>query len=94
MTGKGDFSDKLRLKEMAEEDIYFARRDRELIEAIHARNRAGRMSEENGAERGPSMATGEAPGDVSEPRRRTSRKPAARIRHLLDRLFERFKGRH
>jgi hypothetical protein len=32
MTG---FSDKLRLKEQAEEDIYFARRDRELLEALH-----------------------------------------------------------
>ena len=32
---KGGFSDKLRLKESAEEDIYFARRDRERIEALH-----------------------------------------------------------
>jgi len=31
MTG---FPEKLRLKEMAEEDIYFAKRDRELIEAL------------------------------------------------------------
>lgn len=30
-----DFVDKLNLKEMAEEDIYFAKRDRELIEALH-----------------------------------------------------------
>ena len=29
-----DFSDKLRLKGQAEEDIYFAKRDRELIEAL------------------------------------------------------------
>lgn len=29
------FSDKLKLKEKAEEDTYFARRDRELIEALH-----------------------------------------------------------
>ncbi len=28
------FAEKMRLKEMAEEDIYFARRDRELIEAL------------------------------------------------------------
>lgn len=35
-----DFSDKLRLKEMAEEDIYFARRDRELIKAMHERKLA------------------------------------------------------
>lgn len=31
------FVEKLRLKEMAEEDIYFAKRDLELIEALHQR---------------------------------------------------------
>lgn len=31
---------KLRLKEMAEEDIYFAKRDRELIRAMHERRLA------------------------------------------------------
>ena len=35
-----DFPDKLRLKEMAEEDIYFARRDRDLIRAMHERKLA------------------------------------------------------
>jgi hypothetical protein len=34
------FPDKLRLKAMAEEDIYFARRDRELIRAMHERKLA------------------------------------------------------
>lgn len=29
------FTTKMALKEMAEEDIYFAKRDRELIEALH-----------------------------------------------------------
>lgn len=29
------FVEKLNLKEMAEEDIYFAKRDRELIDALH-----------------------------------------------------------
>jgi hypothetical protein len=32
------FSDKLDLKERAEEDIYFARRDRELIAALHEKD--------------------------------------------------------
>lgn len=32
--------EKLRLKEMAEEDVYFARRDRELIKALHRRKLA------------------------------------------------------
>ena len=35
-----DFPNKLRLKEMAEEDIYFAKRDRELIRAMHERKLA------------------------------------------------------
>ncbi len=38
-----NFSDQLRLKEMAEEDIYFARRDRELIKALHEEKLAERL---------------------------------------------------
>jgi ATP-dependent exoDNAse (exonuclease V) alpha subunit len=34
------FVETLRLKELAEEDIYFARRDQELIQALHERNLA------------------------------------------------------
>ncbi|UPQ90348.1 hypothetical protein [Vibrio sinaloensis] len=33
--GVMDFTEKLRLRGKAEEDIYFAQRDRELIEAMH-----------------------------------------------------------
>jgi hypothetical protein len=32
-----DFVDKLRLKGKSEEDIFFAKRDRELLEALHAK---------------------------------------------------------
>ena len=35
-----NWPDKLRLKALAEEDIYFAKRDRELIEALHERRLA------------------------------------------------------
>lgn len=35
-----NFPDKLRLKAMAEEDIYFAKRDRKLIKAMHERKLA------------------------------------------------------
>jgi len=35
-----DFVEKLRLKEMAEEDIYFAQHDLELIEALHRKRLA------------------------------------------------------
>ncbi len=35
-----EFPDKLRLKELAEEDIYFAKRDRELIQALREKRLA------------------------------------------------------
>ncbi len=35
-----NWPDKLRLKALAEEDIYFAKRDRELIKALHKRRLA------------------------------------------------------
>ena len=35
MNDMTNWAEKLRLKGMAEEDIYFARRDRELIDAMH-----------------------------------------------------------
>jgi len=36
----GDFVDKLRSKEAAEEDLYFAKRDVELIKALHKKKLA------------------------------------------------------
>jgi flagellar motor switch protein FliM len=35
-----NLTDKLKLKELAEENIYFAKRDRELIEALHEKDLA------------------------------------------------------
>jgi hypothetical protein len=40
------WTEKLRLKGMAEEDIYFARRDRELIDALHERHSHAQRSHE------------------------------------------------
>ncbi|CAH0528511.1 hypothetical protein CTH30272_02198 [Allocatenococcus thiocycli] len=34
-----DFTEKLRLKGKAEEDLYFAKLDRQLIEALHAKEK-------------------------------------------------------
>lgn len=36
----GDFLDKLRLKGMADEDLYFAKKDKELIRALHKKKLA------------------------------------------------------
>jgi len=43
------WTEKLRLKGMAEEDIYFAKRDRELIDAISKRRSAQHHGPENRA---------------------------------------------
>ena len=41
-----DLPQKLRLKALAEEDIYFAKRDRELIKALHRRKLARHLEVE------------------------------------------------
>ena len=46
------FPDKLRLKERAEEDTYFARRDRELIAALHRRKRLPLVEVRSGGQTG------------------------------------------
>lgn len=46
------FPDKLRLKERAEEDTYFARRDRELIAALHRRKRLPLIEVRSGGQTG------------------------------------------
>ena len=47
------WTEKLRLKEMAEEDIYFARRDRELIDAMHKRRSAPQPLPAEGSQEKP-----------------------------------------
>lgn len=50
------FVAKMRLKEMAEEDIYFARLDRQLIEALRAKKRQ-REQETSSKVESPESAT-------------------------------------
>jgi hypothetical protein len=59
-----DFPDKLRLKEQAEEDIYFAKRDRERIKALHEKLAA----EQQEAKKKPKQPKAGAP-----PRKRPGR---------------------
>ena len=54
-----NFPEKLRLREMAEENMYFARRDRELIEAL--RRRRACPSCEGGASRDPPPESEDGP---------------------------------
>lgn len=54
--------ERLRLKEMAEEDIYFARRDRELIEALRRRRRCAACAGEGDRRDSGPEAEGDSPG--------------------------------
>jgi len=56
-----DFIEQLRLAEKAAEDIYFARVDRELIEAMHKRMRAENDSSQ------PSSQPSNQPGTKVQP---------------------------
>lgn len=65
-----DFVDKLRLKESAEEDVHFARLDRELVAALRARRAQ------------PPARTGSGPGQGSAPAEGADRPaPGAGSRH-------------
>ena len=45
-----DFTDKMRLKEQAEEDIYFAKRDRERVKALREK-RLAEQKKKNSAQK-------------------------------------------
>jgi hypothetical protein len=60
------FPDKLRLKERAEEDTYFARRDRELIAALHRRKRLPLVAVRSGGQTGVDRGALEAVLALSE----------------------------
>jgi hypothetical protein len=89
-----DFVDKLRLKESAEEDLYFAREDRKLIESLHREKlaKAGtRGQEEEG--RADEQAAGEPRYGGREGDRGVIRWSAGSWRALLDRANRLFRGR-
>ena len=58
-----DFSDKIRLKEKAEEEIYFAKRDRELIEALHEKSRVEHPEHDTGGTEVPSRELQKEPAN-------------------------------
>jgi hypothetical protein len=62
MVEKDPFGDKLKDKERAEEDLYFAKRDRELVEKMRRGSDAGReaANRESGAEEEASKGSPEA----------------------------------
>ena len=62
-----DFNDKLRLKEAAEEDIYFAKRDRERIKALREKKLAEQQGkDQQPAEKNPPPGEGESQTGASD----------------------------
>jgi hypothetical protein len=88
-----DFVDKLRLKESAEEDLYFARQDRELIEVLHRE----RLAKADACTRAGGATGVPVPAEPISGGRRTDRgaRPCSRGRGraLLDALIRVFTGR-
>lgn len=84
-----DFIEKLRLKEMAEEDIYFAKRDVELIKALRKRKLAKRAKCKCPDE--DEMRTAKAFEDrfeaISEKHENEPRKLLRSYRTLLDEIW-------
>lgn len=83
-----DFSDKIRLKEKAEEDIYFARRNRELIKALHEKNQVERPENDTGSK-------DNQPGELQKDAAPSTRQPAydrgniaERCRKLIDKVLK------
>jgi hypothetical protein len=84
----GDFVDRLRLKEAAEEDLYFAKQDKKLIEALREKKPAA--AADSAEERDDGCA--QAPEQPSE---QTTGRPGGLSRSLLNAwgaLLERIRG--
>ncbi len=58
-----DITDKLRLKEQAEEDIYFAKRDRERVKALRDKRLAERKEKNSAEKLEKSEQTGQQPAE-------------------------------
>ena len=58
-----DITDKLRLKEQAEEDIYFAKRDRERVKALRDKRLAEQKQKDNADKPEEPAETDQNPAD-------------------------------
>jgi hypothetical protein len=90
-----DFPTKLRLKALAEEDIYFAKRDRELINALHERRLAKHLKLESNRKKKKAQLLERRYARVSAEHRDRPRKLGRRYRKLVDKALKliRRKGR-
>jgi hypothetical protein len=88
------FVEKLRLKELAEEDLFFAKQDVELIEALR-RKKLAKLADCGGDKEQALAEDFEKRFDaVTEKHRKKPRKLLRRYRSLLDEILEVCKRRH
>jgi hypothetical protein len=87
-----DFSDKLRLKEMAEEDIYFVKRDQELIRALHEQKLAELLNDHAKKKEEQAMELQEKYAKVTKKHGSDPRKLAAHYRKLIENALKLIKG--
>jgi hypothetical protein len=78
-----DFADKLRLKEAAEEDLYFAKQDRKLIQALREKKLAQVAKCADGKQKGKAADFEERFEEISEKHQRKPRKLLSAYRGLL-----------
>ncbi|NEV62651.1 hypothetical protein [Thiorhodococcus minor] len=79
------FPEKLRLREMAEEDIYFAKRDVELIEALH-KKRLGKLAKCADGEKKAAKAFEQRFEDLTQRHKDKPHKLLRAYRALLDEI--------
>jgi hypothetical protein len=83
-----NFPDKLRLKAMAEEDIYFAKRDRKLIRAMHERKLAKHLKIEKNKTKKKAERLEDKYAIATKEHWYEPRKLQKRYRHLIDKTLK------
>ncbi len=85
-----DFPDKLRMKEQAEEDLYFAKHDRELIKALRKKKLAKKLSVDSKDHKKAARRFEKKFEDVTHVYRDKPKKRRKAYRKLLDKVFALF----
>ena len=86
------FSDKLRLKEMVEEDIYFAKRDQELIRALHEENLAEQLKDDDKEKVEQAKELQKKYAQVTRKHRLDTRELAEHYRKLVEKALKLIQG--
>lgn len=85
--------EKLRLKALAEEDIYFAKRDRELIKALHERKLAKYLDVDSKKAKKKAKTLQKEYAEVTEAHRGRPKKLAKYYRRLIRKAWKLVSGR-